>query len=456
MNQIVASIEQEHSVVVNDGSGVLIQSMSKDYAYILTAKHCLQTDKDDPNSPLLNEHKVVSSDSETIEVLDIVLHETKDIAILIVPPIDSIELILSDVALTNNDKVRLCGYPADRRQEKFGYVSHIFNYSDTVNGEIILSPNGALAFDNIVGFSGGGLFSLSKPIGLCAIETKMNGNTEREFHGNISAISVKEFINLINESNQKYKNLPLAKILPLHLSSFEHLIDFSFNIIKSWENDKKLLYLISILKKIAKDKIKVNLYPHEILKDFEQYIRVHSRPNQEVHDRELWISLLEVITLSLLIDQPTIINKSFLETIFKSRRLVFIGVNETWQQHISDIFEAELKDLNNGGIIVAKTLISQRQVQFENDRLNRLINNRHNSRTPSNPDNIVNVRSNIEKISSIVDLTALHAECIENKENIFESLTDAKDHPHKLDELKRALAKEYGAYLTVVEAGDDK
>lgn len=456
MNQIVASIEQEHSVVVNDGSGVLIQSMSKDYAYILTAKHCLQTDKDDPNSPLLNEHKVVSSDSETIEVLDIVLHETKDIAILIVPPIDSIELILSDVALTNNDKVRLCGYPADRRQEQFGYASHLFNYSDTVNGEIILSPDGALAFDNIVGFSGGGLFSLSEPIGLCAIETKMNGNTEREFHGNISAISVKEFINLINESNQKYKNLPLAQILPLHLSSFEHLIDFSFNVSKSWSDDNKLTFLIQILKDIAKNEIQVSLSPNEILDDFRHYIQVHSRPNHEIHCKDLWISLLEVITLSLLIDKPTIVNKSFLETVFKSRRLIFIGVNGTWQQHISDIFEAELKDFNSGGIVIAKTLSPQNLVQFSRDKLNKLIELKNISRPKPNLNHITNVRSNITKISSIVDLSALHGECIERKEDIFETLTNINDYPNKLVELRLALANEYGPYLMVEEAEDDK
>ena len=456
MNQIAASIEQEHSVVVNGGSGVLIQSMSKDYAYVLTAKHCLHTDKDDPYSSLLNEHKVVSSHGVVIEVLDIVLHETKDIAILIVPPRDNIELMLGDVVLTNNDQVKLCGYPADRRQDQFGYASHIFNYSDTVNGEIILSPDGALSYENIVGFSGGGLFSLSEPIGLCAIETKMSGNTYREHHGNISAISVKEFFNLINESSQKYKGLPLAQILPLHLSSFEHLIAFSFQVSKSWSDDNKLTFLIQILKDIATKEIQVSLNPHKILEDFRHYIQVHSRPNHEIHCKDLWISLLEVITISLLIDQPAIIDKNYVETVFKSRRLVFIGVNGTWQQHISDIFEAELKDFNSGGIVIAKTLSPQSLVQFSSDRLDKLIKHRNISRSKPNINHITNVRSNITKISSIVDLSALHGECIERKEDIFEALTDINDYPNKLVELRLALAKEYGTYLTVEEAKDDK
>ncbi|MEH6481626.1 MULTISPECIES: ABC-three component system protein [Pseudoalteromonas] len=456
MNQIAGSIEQEHSVVVNGGSGVLIQSMSKDYAYILTAKHCLHTDKDDPNSSFLNEHKVVSSHGEAIEVLDIVLHGTKDIAILIVPPRDNIELMLSDVVLTNNDKVKLCGYPADRRQEQSDYASHTFNYSDTVNGEIILSPEGALSEDNIVGFSGGGLFSSNQPGLLYAIETKMSGNTDREFHGNISAISAKEFINLINESNKKYKGLPLAQILPLHLSSFEHLIDFSFNVSKSWSDDNKLTFLIQILKDIATKEIQVSLNPHKILEDFRHYIQVHSRPNHEIHCKDLWISLLEVITISLLIDQPTIIDKNYVETVFKSRRLVFIGVNGTWQQHISDIFEAELKDFNLGGIVIAKTLSPQSLVQFSSDRLDKLIKHRNISKPVSNLDHITNVRSNVTKISSIVDLTALHAECIERKEDIFEPLTDRNDYPNKLVELRLALAKEYGTYLTIEKASGDE
>ena len=49
-----------------------------------------------------------------------------------------------------------------------------------------------------------------------------------------------------------------------------------------------------------------------------------------------------------------------------------------------------------------------------------------------------------------MDLSALHGECIEIKESLYENLTDMADcNAEKLAELRLVLAQEYSTYLTV-------
>lgn len=460
MNLASASINQKHTVKVNNGSGVLIQPMSSDYAYVLTAKHCLQENKEDPHSALKESHTVLLSNDEPINIKEVIHHDTKDIAILIVPPTTGFDLMINCEPLTVNKQFRLCGYPSDRNTLAEQYSSFLYNYAEKVDERLIFTPSiSGVVHSTISGFSGGGIFTLGEqgnPVLLCAIETKMDGNVDREFHGSISAFPVSEFEQLINDPKSQYQGKALAILSPLHLSSFEHLINFSFNISKSWTIEHRLNFLIDRLKDIATKDIKVNLYPHEILVNFKDSLKVHSRPQHELQSKELWVALLELLTISILIDKPETIDTTYVEKILQSRKLVFIGVNETWQQHITDIFKAELKSFNNGGIVVAKTFSTQREVQFSKDRVRKLIDAKHIARPPKDIHSITNTKSNISKINSIVDLSALHAECIEIKESLYEELTDiTKFDEEKHAELRAVLAKEYGTYLTVKDSTDE-
>ena len=132
-------------------------------------------------------------------------------------------------------------------------------------------------------------------------------------------------------------------------------------------------------------------------------------------------------------------------------------MNETWQQHITDIFKAELNGFDNNGIIVAKTFSSQREVRFSKERVKKLINAKHIARPTADIRSITNSQKNISKINSIVDLTALHAECIEIKEYLYENHTDmAEFNEKKHAELRAILAKEYSEYLTVKDCANDE
>jgi hypothetical protein len=460
MNEKSDLMRQRHSVKVNKGSGVLIQPMSPDYAYVLTAKHCLRVDSENLDSAEVQPHVVSACDGTEITILDVICHDNEDMAILIVVSDSTLELMINCDSLKTNDNAFLCGYPEDRREMDDEYSALIYMYSHKANNRLILTPKTAgVGRDNVVGFSGGGIFTLCdnvQPVLLCAIETKMDGNIAREHRGAISAIPISEFEIFISDPLTQYLDQPLAPLLPLHLSSFEHLIDFSFDISKSWTIDRRLNFLIDRLKEFASEDIQVNLYPYDILVNFEDSLKVHSRPEHELHRREFWVALLELLTISILIDKPEIIDITYVEKIFKLRRLVFIGVNDTWQEHITDIFKAELNDFEEGGVIVAKTLSSQREVKFSQERVKKLIDNKHIARPLGDLRSITNSKTNISKINSIVDLSALHAECIEIKECLYEDLTDATDFDaEKLLELRLVLAREYSTYLTIEGNSDE-
>jgi hypothetical protein len=460
MSQEADLLRQRHSVKVNNGSGVLIQPMSSEYAYVLTAKHCLKVDSEDLGSDFIQPHRVFASDGSKINILDVICHDNEDMAIIIVTYDPTLVLMINCESLKTHDDVFLCGYPDARRGTDNEYLPLKYNFSHTSKQRLILTPKASgVVQDNIVGFSGGGIFTFGdndNPVLLCGIETKMDGNPEREHHGSISVMPISEFEQLISNSQKLYLGNTLSPLLPLHLSNFKHLINHSFTVSNSWALDHRLDFLKERLKDIATENVEVNLFPHDILERFKETLKVHNRPQHELQSKELWVALLELLTISILIDKPKTIDTNYVEKILKSRKLVFIGVNETWQQHITDIFKAELISFDNGGIVVAKTFSTQREVLFSQERVKKLINSKHIARPPKDFRSIANTNSNISKINCIVDLGALHAECIEIKESLYEELTDiTKFDEEKYAELRAVLAKEYGTYLTVKDSSDE-
>ncbi|MEY8198114.1 MAG: serine protease [Colwellia sp.] len=461
MNKEITSTNQKHTVKVNKGSGVLIQPMSPDYSYVLTAKHCIQEDKDNPRSAIMKNNVVLSFYDEVIPVLEVIHHQTKDIAILIVEPRLDCELMANSEELSVRDQVRLCGFPSDRSSQEVKYSSFIFNYEETVGGRLILAPDtNGVVYSNIVGFSGGGLFTLGmqdKAILLCAIETKMEGNINKEYHGKVSAIPIREFKEIVEDPSKMYLGKVLEPLLPLHLSSFEHLLKFTFDVHRGWADDDGLNLLQGCLRETATEKIKVNLSPHEILMKFKMLLTVHNRPENELYSRGLWVSLLELLTISILIDKPETVDIAYVDAVLQSRRFIYLGVKGTWREYLTDILQSGLEDLNHDGIVVAKTLSKSHQACFTKEFLHKAWKLKNIGRPLSDPKKIVNANKSLSNINSIVDLAALHTECIEAKEITYENHTDITGFDEDMEsKLLMLLAKEYGTYLTIKDVKDEE
>ncbi|MDO6776231.1 serine protease [Shewanella sp. 3_MG-2023] len=460
MSQEADLIRQKHSVKVNNGSGVLIQPMSPDYAYVLTAKHCLKVNSNDLNSDDIDPHVIITYDGKPITVLDIIFHDTEDMAIFIVDPDLTLELMINCTPLDDNDEVFLCGYPEDRREGDVSeYSANKYEFYSTDQNRVILTPKAVITHSNVVGFSGGGIFTLGNnndPVLLCGIETKMDGNIDNEYHGNISVIPISEYEKLVDNPQKLYLGKTLAPLLPLHLSSFEHLDNFTFDVQRSWADDDGLNLLQDVLRALVTEQIKVSLFPYEILQNLEQSFHVHNRPMHELRCIGLWKAFLELLTISILIDKPETVDLAYVREMMKSKRLMYIGGSGVWREYIKDILFTDLEELNENSIIITQTHSKSHSPKFTNDFIKKISDKINIGRADTNSGSIINVRREINrkisKINSVIDLTTLHAECIEAKETVYEEHTNSAECDDETEgKLLTLLNNEYAPYLTIKE-----
>lgn len=457
MNDVVARNEQKFAVKVNRGSGVLIRGATDDYAYVLTARHCLFKDKDNPEEGYIEPIVVKHYNESIISVHEKFEHQTKDLAVLVVELELAEDLVINTAQLATGDKCRFSGYPGDRSNIDNGYASHIFKYHEQVNGRLHFTPDDTtLTPDNIDGFSGGGFYKLAnyeQQLMLCAIETKLVGNIDNEIHSMVSAIPIVDFVEFI--SKQSYQGEPLAPLLPLHLSSFEHVKDGIFDVSNSWIDFDALTFLQNNLKQIAQDQvINVHLSPLELLDEFERLLKVQERPDYELNAKALWVAMLELLIISILIDEPPLVDKQYVAQILRKRRLVYLDVEDTWLAYIGEIVFTGLVEPQDNCILVAQTLHNSAIHQYPKEKLNKLWGSSRIDKAGRDPNSIKQANQKIANIHSVVDFGALHAECIANKEDEYEPFLDQSSFDDDNEQaLKQAIAQQYAPFLTV--AGED-
>lgn len=449
MTLIIDELHQKHTVMVDGGSGVLIQPMTDQYTYVLTAKHNILVDSNDPNSSLKcnTDISVINYDGDSLKVLDLVSDPSPDvdIAIILIDCQPNLSLFMHTYDLSNGDRVKLCGYPDNRRSPQKTvveqYSSYRLQFHEHVNNTLIFNNDNVAAYENIIGFSGGGLFTFGDENGdvfLCGIETKMDGNPELEPHGRVAGISIRKFENIIE--NGTYSGEPLAVLLPLHLASFEHLLNQIFKL-EDWHDGNKLQFIKDHLRQLATSNvISVNLTPHDLLNEFSEYIRVDGRNDHELHKKELWAYFLELLVISFLLDNPIEINKEYVREVLEKRRLTYIASNGTWKAHAKDILSSSHKGLREDGVIVACTHKASNTALCTSQELKKVVDNIGSPL--SDPRLITNIKRNISVNKRLVDLAALHHKCIQNKED------DYRDYNcMSLDALNVKLSQEYGYYL---------
>jgi hypothetical protein len=210
------------------------------------------------------------------------------------------------------------------------------------------------------------------------------------------------------------------------------------------------------LRNTATQGIKVNLYPHELLVKFEKMLKVHRRPKSESRSRGLWVSLLELLTVSILVDKPEVVDIEYVGSMLGSRRLMYIGESGVWREYLSDILQSGLENLNQDGIIIVKTLGKFHAALSDKEFLDKVWKHENIGRGSLDPRRIINANKSLSKIKGIVDLTTLHTACIETKEGAYEEHTNIVGFDDEKEaQLLMILAHEYGAYLTIRDSVDD-
>lgn len=181
---------QKYSVVVNGGSGVLIQPQTSEYSYVLTAKHNF-TNNGKTNGDLSTDYKDIiikrnSTDAPSLNIRKLFIHEdnNKDIAIVQIDKIED-DIKLKATFCSLNDTVYLFGYPKRRDKDFVNYdrIKHeITNEKDNHVFDItpiqLTSNSDENTKDVTLGFSGGGIFKeINEEIFLVGIENRIADKT---------------------------------------------------------------------------------------------------------------------------------------------------------------------------------------------------------------------------------------------------------------------------------------
>ncbi|MCK6740163.1 ABC-three component system protein [Enterobacter bugandensis] len=430
------------TVVINEGSGVLVQPMTKDYSYVLTAKHVIQIDKYDPNKGLLdlsNIHIYKSTDEKLIPK-KLCPHPVLDIAIIVID-YDSSSIDVIDTSIIQNMKLSLYGYPnkseqhrnpeIPRREWLETYTLDIAEHSDE---EIKCYTNEDVEYDDIEGFSGGGIFYITeKNWFLIGIEHKLHQSGE--YANKIISIPIKCFNTVIS-------NFGILPIRPPYYSDFKELKTNIFNYTNCFDiNDIKKATDLIVLNSASLLE-ETTITPFEIITNFEGVFTNLTPNSTPSENRDFWIAFLEFLHIEGLISPEISWDSNFLKYIIRNYKFVYTTCTKGWKTNLSKLLSTNVDNLKNGGVL----FFIENSGDYPNkpDTLTQ-----YRDRIPSNVANaievedIANVTSIIDKSISIIHLPKLHHSCIYDLEDTLSELNKITDK----DKIKELILKGYLNYI---------
>lgn len=354
---------KEHTVIVCDGSGVLIQPMSEDYSYILTAKHvlcaCENGRKHECRTKCVcNKYlqpadiKVEKYNGELINIIDRIVDDLHDIAILKTDRVWGTTLVRSVDDIERNQTIYILGYPETRRRatgdnrinEYEGTVGRVQDSTFSVN--ITFKPG----HDQVRGTSGGGCYkNIAGEVFLCAIEIKMEGNVDKEFHGRVECIPLSIFDKLILKNFESY-----AQILPPYLNCFSRIIRKSFQF-QGLSIRNSTEFLKKILHEFAENNLSDLPKPLEVYRYYKNSLLIRNTPVDDALHIKLWIAFLEFIIICSIVDEEQTLDFSYIERSSTKRKFLFSATKENWFLLLNDIYTSDLRGLAKDGVIIVST-----------------------------------------------------------------------------------------------------
>jgi hypothetical protein len=436
-----------HSVVVDDGSGVLIQPMTADYSYVLTAAHNLRVDSGDTNSALKEAKDIKlytfndQNDTPSLVALGLYLHETLDIAIIRIALYPALSIGRYQKKIMFDDNVRLYGYPGTRRGENKPVNEWFNNYSLVVQDrneiQFTLRNEDYAAIGDIKGFSGGGVFHINEAqdqVFLVGIECSMEDVTEE--HDRLAAIPVTQ----VNQIVQQYD---LAPLKPPHLGDFalltdevfppayyDHLAQFKWS---------KFIHVVDILKEhVNKIAIEIAMSPNDILENNLPHFKVGARGLSTLEDTKLWSSILELLAIITLVesnDLPRIASSLNITRMLEGFRFVYIDTDKNWEAHYEEIVTVNTDHLNENGKIIL--ILGQQRISpatIDQDAITEAIENISRPTTGEFIDNAIRISENRYPV---IHWLSLHDQCIFQQADSFKEFSSILRKSKNVELLKQ-------------------
>lgn len=418
-NKTASEIMQSYCVMVNGGSGVLVNAMTQEYSYVLTARHAVVLEAAALNT-------VEDHNGNAIEVLEILVfpkvgeEEPLDCAILKIthqPELSQRSWIASH--LPHEANLTLVGLPETERASSTP-IKHWNGHSASIADELItLALTGIPGKDVIQGMSGGGVYHVSNGYPyLVGVEFEMEASRLDQQFGRVDCYSLVRYNQLIAMHSS-------APMIPAYMACFSEIRDmiFAFNVI----DPTNIQHLKMALNHFAESLIASGMPPpYEIRNQYDAQLLMDDRSPGELEVRELWIAYLEFIVISALMDGTGVADNGYITGLEKKRRLLYTSKGSNWIGRLDEILRIARRLLDKNGTLVVASPDAAAKPFPPGFVLKNVINNI--ATVPSQgPFSIDEIESSIYTSYRLTHLEGLRRSCVIDNEFDYRGLAPGRD-----------------------------
>lgn len=394
-----------HAVKINEGSGVLVQSMSDEYSYVLTAKHVLAA-----------VNSLSMWDGTPVEPLGVYSLD-KDCAVIKVPYVESLSLTRFRSPDVEYQALAIfAGFP--------GYLNNTNSPAEKFrmyNGKINkVVDDYLLTLDNlppkalIDGASGGGVYFLigQQPF-LIGVEIEMAGPQPQE-PGVVKCYSLARFDEIVNANG-------FAPILPTFFECFRKLQN------KTFQFDSAMPGSFNNLRRILHAKVTSMVAegaptPYELLDKYKDDLVVIGQSQQALYDIDLWTAFAEFLVIDMIMCGAQHFDAAHLLDLERRRRFVYSRHETNWMQDFSNILQSARKLLDDGGMLIVASKDNSSAPVPSLDMINAILENITSPLSDVSEDEEPRIDMGIEMGSVPYEfalLGSLQRACITNNELAF-------------------------------------
>lgn len=411
-NMTVYEIMQSHCVMVNGGSGVLVNAMTLDYTYVLTAYH------------------VIRDTLDNIEVTDHNGNKLKVLAVLLYPDIKKVNESHYDFAILKIEyqpevtqscftastlppraELALVGFPNTERRSSDPIKYYDGHMTSVVDELVIFTIDGVPGLATIKGMSGGGVYHIvGRNTFLVGVEFRMDGTEEEQQFGRVQCHSLAKFDEIIRAYNS-------APMIPAHLECFSRIQDkiFKFNVI----DQNNVRNLKDALETLSASLIASGMSPpYKIMGQYGLQLLMDPKTPNELSNKELWISYFEFLVICSVIDNVGIVDDAYLKSLERKRRLLYTSDGANWISRLEELLKTARKLLDKDGTLIVASPDAAASVLPPNFRLKNVISNI--AVVPNQgPFAIDEVESSIYTSFKLTHLEGLRKSCVIDSEDEY-------------------------------------
>lgn len=365
----ISEIMQSYCVKVNNGSGVLVNAMTREYSYVLTAAHVIP---DKLDSLVVHDYQ-----GNQLDVLAVFTSpewndsepERYDFAILKVDhQIRLAQKCLPASDLTDRSSLTFVGFPETERNTSTPIKEHSGHKVSVANELVVMFIDSIAGTTTIRGMSGGGIYHIKgeTPL-LIGVQFQMDGTGQEQQYGHVQCHSLVRFEELISAHS-------CAPLIPAYLECFSNMRDkiFSFNVY----GPNNVSDLGLELKNAADYLIENGLPPpYKVMEKYKSDLLVDPRNLGELKTYELWVAYLEFLVINVLIDKSQVADDAYLKSLERKRRLIYTSDATNWISRLEDLLKTARRLLDKDGTLIVASPETAARVLPPTVRLEKIISN---------------------------------------------------------------------------------